>query len=92
MEPSLRPSLAKARKTLEELAREYELDVEPDALVEDLARSKAALDALRARVLLEVKRVDTLLMELDCRFKSAIESVSETEPQAVIDEEEGSDV
>ncbi len=44
------------------------------------------------RVLLEIKRVDTLLMELDCRFKSTIESVSETEPQAVIDEEGGGDV
>ena len=33
----LRPSLAKARKELERLAREYELDVDPDALVEDLS-------------------------------------------------------
>ena len=33
----LRPSLAKARKVLADLAREYELDVEPDALVEDLS-------------------------------------------------------
>ena len=33
----LRPSLAKARKELERLAREYELDVDPDALIEDLS-------------------------------------------------------
>ncbi len=33
----LRPSLAKARKTLQDLAQEYELDVDPDALVEDLS-------------------------------------------------------
>lgn len=33
----LRPSLAKARRTLQDLAREYELDVEPDALIEDLS-------------------------------------------------------
>ncbi len=33
----LRPSLAKARKALEDLAREYELDVDPDALIEDLS-------------------------------------------------------
>ena len=33
----LRPSLAKARKTLAELAAEYELDVDPDALIEDLS-------------------------------------------------------
>ncbi len=33
----LRPSLAKARKVLAELAREYELDVDPDAVVEDLS-------------------------------------------------------
>lgn len=32
----LRPSLAKARKTLGELAREYELDVDPDALIEKI--------------------------------------------------------
>ncbi|MEO0938153.1 MAG: ABC transporter ATP-binding protein [Pseudomonadota bacterium] len=32
----LRPSLAKARKTLVELAAEYELNVEPDALIEDI--------------------------------------------------------
>lgn len=40
------------------------------------------------RVLLEIKRVDTLLMELDCKFKSVIE----TEAQVVVDEEEGGDV
>ena len=33
----LRPSLAKARKVLEGLAHEYELDVDPDALIEDLS-------------------------------------------------------
>jgi simple sugar transport system ATP-binding protein len=33
----LRPSLAKARKSLQELATEYELDVDPDALIEDLS-------------------------------------------------------
>jgi simple sugar transport system ATP-binding protein len=33
----LRPSLAKARKELARLAQEYELDVDPDALVEDLS-------------------------------------------------------
>ncbi|MCA8879896.1 MAG: ABC transporter ATP-binding protein [Rhodobacteraceae bacterium] len=32
----LRPSLAKARKLLTELAREYELNVDPDAKIEDL--------------------------------------------------------
>jgi simple sugar transport system ATP-binding protein len=33
----LRPSLAKARKLLKELAEEYELEVDPDAVVEDLS-------------------------------------------------------
>ncbi|MFO1174282.1 MAG: ABC transporter ATP-binding protein [Paracoccaceae bacterium] len=33
----LRPSLAKARKVLAELAHEYELDVDPDALIEELS-------------------------------------------------------
>ncbi|MDR0808188.1 MAG: ABC transporter ATP-binding protein [Gemmobacter sp.] len=33
----LAPSLSKARKVLAELAREYELEVEPDALIEDLS-------------------------------------------------------
>ena len=33
----LRPSLAKARKSLADLAHEYELDVDPDALIEDLS-------------------------------------------------------
>lgn len=33
----LRPSLAKARRALADLAREYELEVDPDALVEDLS-------------------------------------------------------
>jgi len=33
----LRSSLAKARRTLEALSREYELDVDPDALIEDLS-------------------------------------------------------
>ncbi|MFZ1727273.1 MAG: ABC transporter ATP-binding protein [Albidovulum sp.] len=33
----LRPSLAKARKVLGELAAEYELDVDPDALIEELS-------------------------------------------------------
>ncbi|MFZ1663525.1 MAG: ABC transporter ATP-binding protein [Paracoccaceae bacterium] len=33
----LRPSIAKARKSLAELAAEYELDVDPDALIEDLS-------------------------------------------------------
>ena len=33
----LRPSLAKARETLSALARDYELDVDPDALIEDLS-------------------------------------------------------
>jgi general nucleoside transport system ATP-binding protein len=33
----LRPSLAKARKLLADLAHEYELDVDPDALIEDLS-------------------------------------------------------
>ncbi len=32
----IRPSLAKARKTLKKLADEYELHVDPDALIEDL--------------------------------------------------------
>ncbi len=35
--PLLAPSLGKARKVLADLAREYELEVEPDALVEDLS-------------------------------------------------------
>jgi general nucleoside transport system ATP-binding protein len=34
--PMLRPSLAKARKQLKQLAAEYELNVEPDALIEDI--------------------------------------------------------
>ena len=33
----LRPSLAKARKLLRELAEEYELEVDPDAKIEDLS-------------------------------------------------------
>ncbi|WP_151717732.1 ABC transporter ATP-binding protein [Gemmobacter serpentinus] len=33
----LAPSISKARKTLAELAREYELDVDPDAVIEDLS-------------------------------------------------------
>ncbi|PZR00467.1 MAG: heme ABC transporter ATP-binding protein [Cereibacter sphaeroides] len=33
----LRPSLAKARRVLADLSREYELDVDPDALIEDLS-------------------------------------------------------
>ncbi|MFN3938432.1 MAG: ABC transporter ATP-binding protein [Gemmobacter sp.] len=33
----LRPSLAKARRALADLAREYELEVNPDAVVEDLS-------------------------------------------------------
>ncbi|KIT17659.1 ABC transporter ATP-binding protein [Jannaschia aquimarina] len=33
----LRPSLAKARKLLTDLAHEYEMDVDPDAVVEDLS-------------------------------------------------------
>ena len=33
----LRPSLAKARRVLAELAAEYELDVDPDALIENLS-------------------------------------------------------
>lgn len=33
----LRPSLAKARKLLRELSEEYELNVDPDALIEDLS-------------------------------------------------------
>ncbi|OWU83318.1 heme ABC transporter ATP-binding protein [Oceanicola sp. 22II-s10i] len=33
----LRPSLAKARKTLRQMAEEYELNVDPDALIEDLS-------------------------------------------------------
>ncbi len=33
----LRPSLAKARKVLAELAQEYELDVDPDAVIEELS-------------------------------------------------------
>ncbi|WP_415182523.1 ABC transporter ATP-binding protein [Phaeovulum sp.] len=33
----LRPSLTKARRVLTQLAEEYELDVEPDALIEDLS-------------------------------------------------------
>ena len=33
----LRSSLARARRSLAELAREYELDVDPDAVVEDLS-------------------------------------------------------
>ncbi|WP_438991142.1 ABC transporter ATP-binding protein [Lentibacter sp.] len=32
----LRPSLAKARKSLKELAEEYELHVDPDALIQDI--------------------------------------------------------
>ena len=35
----LRPSLAKARKVLGELAHEYELEVDPDELIEELSRS-----------------------------------------------------
>jgi simple sugar transport system ATP-binding protein len=35
--PMLNRSLAKARKTLADLSREYELDVDPDALIEDLS-------------------------------------------------------
>jgi simple sugar transport system ATP-binding protein len=35
--PMLNHSLAKARQVLETLAREYELEVDPDALVEDLS-------------------------------------------------------
>ena len=35
--PLLTSSLAKARKVLTDLAREYELDVDPDALIEDLS-------------------------------------------------------
>ncbi|MGA0540848.1 ABC transporter ATP-binding protein [Neotabrizicola sp. VNH66] len=35
--PLLRGSLAKARKVLTDLSREYELDVDPDALIEDLS-------------------------------------------------------
>ena len=35
--PLLNTSLAKARKALTDLAREYELEVDPDALVEDLS-------------------------------------------------------
>ncbi|MGR3549827.1 ABC transporter ATP-binding protein [Pseudooceanicola sp.] len=33
----LRPSIAKARKSLKKLAEEYELNVDPDALVQDLS-------------------------------------------------------
>lgn len=33
----LAPSLSKARRALADLAREYELDVDPDALIEDLS-------------------------------------------------------
>ena len=33
----LRPSLSKARKTLKQLAEEYELNVDPDAVIEDLS-------------------------------------------------------
>jgi len=33
----LRPSLARARKSLQELAREYALEVDPDALIEELS-------------------------------------------------------
>ncbi|MDM7933340.1 ABC transporter ATP-binding protein [Tabrizicola sp.] len=35
--PLLNTSLAKARKVLEGLSRDYELDVDPDALIEDLS-------------------------------------------------------
>ena len=35
--PLLRRSLARARKTLADLSREYELEVDPDALIEDLS-------------------------------------------------------
>jgi ABC-type uncharacterized transport system ATPase subunit len=35
--PLLNTSLAKARKELERLARDYELEVDPDALIEDLS-------------------------------------------------------
>jgi general nucleoside transport system ATP-binding protein len=35
--PMLNRSLAKARKVLADLSREYELDVDPDALIEDLS-------------------------------------------------------
>ena len=35
--PFLRSSLAKARQVLETLSREYELDVDPDAMIEDLS-------------------------------------------------------
>jgi ABC-type uncharacterized transport system ATPase subunit len=33
----LAPSLSKARRVLDQLSREYELDVDPDALIEDLS-------------------------------------------------------
>ena len=35
--PMLRPSLAKARSTLKSLAEEYELNVDPDAVIENLS-------------------------------------------------------
>lgn len=35
--PLLRPSLSKARKELTQLAKEYELNVDPDALIENLS-------------------------------------------------------
>lgn len=35
--PRLTPSLSKARKSLTQLAKEYELDVDPDALIQDLS-------------------------------------------------------
>ena len=35
--PLLKTSLSKARKVLEDLSREFELDVHPDALIEDLS-------------------------------------------------------
>ena len=35
--PMLKSSLSKARKVLEDLSREFELDVHPDALIEDLS-------------------------------------------------------
>ena len=35
--PMLTPSIAKARRSLKQLAEEYELNVDPDALIEDLS-------------------------------------------------------
>ena len=45
----LRPSLAKARAALKRLEREYELEVDPDAVVEDLSVGSSRIRMSHAR-------------------------------------------